>query len=116
MIEAVGMLLAAAGEKVRTMDPPTGPPTSPSLTIGGGGVITVQWSNGDTTASTQIGKSDFIGVDPSSVFTTASPGATSKNTGETDPCPYWFVRHFKNGVATAWVQASDSNDRSGCEL
>lgn len=73
----------------------------------------VTWTNGDVTASTEVGV--FYPLNGSYVETvhTASPGATSLDTGVTGWVgPYtlgdqYGVRHLKNGLATAWVRTTD---------
>jgi len=94
---------AAAGAEEDTT-PPTAPPSSPSAYYYGGSSVGVQWTNGDSSASTQVGFSTSDIVDPASVTATVSPGITSYETGLGDPC-YWYVRHIRNGFTTAWVQA-----------
>lgn len=96
--------LGAAAGVVDDTTPPSGPPLSPSAYYYSGSLVGVQWTNGDGTASTQIGFSTSDVIDPLTVTTTVSAGITNYETGATDPC-YWYVRHIKNGSTTAWVQA-----------
>lgn len=103
MIHLVG--LAAAGKLPNEPgDPPAGLPTNVSTYTYGGDRTGVQWTNGDTDAYTEVGRSASAGVEPVSGSYIASPGATNLETGET-ATEHWWVRHYKNSQDGAWVYA-----------
>ncbi len=105
-----GLAQAAASAIVEDTTPPSGPPTNASAYPYGGDLVGVQWTNGDTSASTQVGY-NIDDLDPTSVTATVSPSLTTYETGTEDEC-FWSVRHIKNGQVTAWVRAPHEN---GCE-
>lgn len=113
-------ILSGAGEGVGgVIPPPAAPPSNASVYFYGGDLVGVRWTNGDPLASTQIGRSvhsDGAGIE---VLTTASPGTAAKETGslsyyDADGNPltvadrqtyFWYVRHIRGGVVTAWIGA-----------
>lgn len=103
MIHLVG--LAAAGKLPNELgDPPAGLPTNASTYTYGGGLVGVQWTNGDTSAYTGVGRSGSSTVPPSAETYIASPGATSLETGESLD-EHWWIRHYKNSQYGDWVYA-----------
>ena len=107
MLGPAAMLGAAAGEAVDTSGPgPSGAPTNVSTYNAGteeSPETGIQWTNTDPAASTGIGFSTSPSVDPSSVFSSVSPGVTSFETGDATAGRQWYVRHQLNGQFSAWV-------------
>ena len=91
--------------------PPAGPPTNGNLfTYAGGALIGLYWTKGDAFAETQIA----YALDPTTPTSTdivdkVAPGVTNWDTGVTsdDRC-YWYVRHLRGGVTTAWERCEHS--------
>ena len=107
--------VAGLGNREEAPDttPPSGPPTSPQVfEYGGAPYYGVQWTNGDSTAHTEIGNSAAALSDPAGRDAIVSPGTTSYQTSS-EECQYWFVRHVKNGQYTAWVLADDPAEGCG---
>ena len=96
----------AGGVTASTPDttPPSGAPTSASAYTYGGTLVGVQWTNTDTNAHTELGIGADSTTDPTSVSASAAPGETTYETGTTTKC-WWYVRHKRNGQASAWVYA-----------
>lgn len=102
MLVAVGM--AAGGEQGGGSGPSASPSSVSVYPYGETPLYGVQWTNGDSTASTDIGFSSTAGG-AVSLFARVGPGVASYETA--DPTPvYWWARHFKNGTGTSWVAAS----------
>lgn len=95
---------AAAGHTVGAGEGPLGAPSNASAFPYGGGLVGVQWTNGDATAVTQVALTG--GADPtaSDVVATAAAGATTYESGTTTQ-GFWFVRHAKNGQFSSWTVA-----------
>jgi hypothetical protein len=87
---------------------PTGPPKIVEMYTYGGGLIGIQWTNGDSAASTQIGLDETapFGDDVNHFPPTQAPGVTTFETG-TSITEGWFARHIRNGQVTAWVEAEE---------
>lgn len=105
------MMLLGVGEALG-VDGPSADPSSASLSYYSGSLLRLTWTNGDATASTQIGwgtSSD----EPASVTATSSPGITQYNTGvsgtisATSIATYPWVRHVKNSQYSDWVRSSN---------
>ena len=74
----------------------------------GGGLIGLQWTNGDPLAETEVGfrLDNTRTLEPTSVLTKVSPGVTGYETGETageNTTCTWWIRHKRGGSTTAWV-------------
>lgn len=82
---------------------PTGPPTNGLEYIYGGNKIGLQWTNGDSAAFTEIGRSSS--GEPSSAQDSVAPGVTTYETGTTTS-DEWWVRHARNGQFSAWAKIS----------
>lgn len=109
---------------IPTSPPGGGPSATPggaSLTYASGGPapqdINVVWSNGDITASTEIGQFTALGVFVS-VLHEAAPAVTSwgpvavngwiiSDPGQALTPIKIGVRHKKNGITTSWVMTAD---------
>ena len=105
-----------ASEETPDTTPPSGPPTNASAYTYGGSLIGVQWTNGDSTAETEIARTTAALIEPTSRDYIVPPTETAFQTGETERC-YWWVRHRKNSQYSTWVLAlhelgcsSDSED------
>lgn len=107
MVAALIVASAEAGD-----ESPIALPSNVSLYYYTGTFIGVQWTNGDVTASTEIGIGDGIEVEPTAVFDTVGPGVSTYETGMTGligspPGIRWWVRHVKGGHQTPWVPSSN---------
>lgn len=102
--------LSAAAQTAASADPapdtsaPTGPPTNASAYAYAGDRVGVQWTNGDSTAETEIARTGATTVQPTAREFIVPATETAYQTGQTDRC-YWWVRHRKNGQYTVWVIA-----------
>ena len=102
---------------------PSAAPSMGSLYRYDGTKIGVQWTNGDATASTRVYYTDSTSTCPSTFPDdvepskgTASPGATTLETGDEDTieqCSYWIV-HIKNSIFSDFVQVVDKLDMGTC--
>lgn len=107
MVAALVVASAEAGD-----ESPIALPSNVSLFYYTGTFIGVQWTNGDVTASTEIGIGDGIEAEPTAVFDTVGPGVSTYETGMTGtigspPGIRWWVRHVKGGHQTPWVPSSN---------
>lgn len=92
----IGALLA--GQGATDTSGPSAPPSNPGAHTTGSGV-TVTWTNGDSTAGTQI-------LQDGSVVATRSPGLASYDTGDTAAvynASAWTARHIKNGQTSSSI-------------
>lgn len=87
-------------------DPTPGPSDVPDGTgteeYGSGPLARLLWTNGDASASTQIGQSIGWWITPDTIYDTVAPGITAEDTNSTSFC-FWWVRHIRNDQVTAWV-------------
>lgn len=117
----MALLFAMSGTPADEGDPPSGAPSSVSVSIYGANYWRVHWDNGDATAYTRVYYGD-VGSDwsASTLVNAELPGVTASDTGldagdaplgplETDDDYRFFVRHFKNGELsdTAFVDSTD---------
>ena len=104
---AAGNVAAGGGDP--DPDPgPSGPPTNASTFETTGPATGIQWTNGDSSATTGFGKSNSASVDPTSQFGSVSAGTTSVDTGDSVLNKFWYVRHQKDSIDTVWVLAGES--------
>lgn len=116
----VGLTAAAGAVSSPDTSAPTNPPLNVSAySVGNRGILTgVQWTNGDTDANTEIGRSDSNAVEPVGIFENdfvfgnVAPGETSFNTQDERNC-YWWVRHRKNAQYSVWVLGGCSPGADG---
>ena len=90
---------------------PTGPPVSPTMYSYSGGFIGIQWTNGDSSAETEVAFVDdntrtIEPSSPSEIQTKVSPGVTGWESEQSADTCTWYVRHKKGGQTTAWVIAT----------
>lgn len=95
---------AASADPEPDTSPPTGPPTNASAYVYAGDRVGVQWTNGDSTAETEIARTTAALLQPTAREFVVPATETAYQTGQTDRC-YWWVRHRKNGQYTVWVIA-----------
>lgn len=101
-------LFAAAQQEVGATGPSDNPSGVTTYTYGGG-LVGVQWTNEDTSASTRIGFSNTSLDSSPAPQATVSPGVSSYETGSTDST-YWYVQHVKNHQFSDWQQAGFPDD------
>jgi len=95
-------------------DPPDGPPTSATEQIINEetGETVLQWTNGDATATTQIGRAaSGYPTEPTSIWDSVLPGLTSYEVDGAYFGTYygqWWVRHTRGGTPSAWVWCDNS--------
>lgn len=112
-VTVVAALIVASAEAGD--EGPIAPPSNVSLFYYNGTFIGVQWTNGDVTASTEIGIGDGIEAEPTAVFDTVGPGVSTYETETTgvithhgQPGIRWWVRHVKGRHRTPWVPSSNA--------
>lgn len=102
---------AACAAGVGATGPPSGSPSGGVTSLWGGDKISLDWTNGDSTASTQIYFKDDASGCPSGspadeeYINTVSPGVSTYDTSKTSACNF-FLRHVKNGQYSAWHQVT----------
>lgn len=106
-------LLGASGFTPGTT-PPSAAPTDPVLVVfgGTGDLFGISWTNGDSTAETEIGYyEDPTGVtEPTTYIDKVAPGLTTWNSTNFSYACYYWIRHRKGGSVSAWVQVQPQFD------